>query len=53
MSFETIVICIAAMLYASVGVSYLLKGSYAWAIVWFAYSTANVGLVYAALNTNK
>jgi len=49
MSFETIVIGIAALLYASVGTSYALKGNVAWAIIWYSYSTANFGLIYAAI----
>jgi hypothetical protein len=48
MNFEQIVISISALLYFLVGVSYLLKCQYAWALVWFAYSTANVGLMLAA-----
>jgi hypothetical protein len=49
MSFETIVIGIAALLYACVGTSYGLKGNIPWAIIWYSYSTANFGLIYAAL----
>ena len=48
MNFEQIVISISGVLYFSVGVSYLLKQQYAWAMVWFAYSMANVGLMLAA-----
>jgi hypothetical protein len=47
MNFEQIVIAVSAILYFSVGVSYLLKLQYAWALVWFAYSTANLGLILA------
>jgi hypothetical protein len=53
MNYESIVICIAAVLYFSVGVSYFLKGNYPWAIIWVAYSVANFGLVWAALIPNK
>lgn len=49
MTFETIVIAIAALLYASVGTSYACKGNIPWAIIWYSYSTANFGLIYAAL----
>ena len=45
MNFEQIVISISALLYFSVGVSYLMKRQYAWAMVWFAYSMANLGLI--------
>jgi mannose/fructose/N-acetylgalactosamine-specific phosphotransferase system component IID len=49
MNFETIVVGIVALLYASVGTSYALKGNAPWAIVWFSYSSANFGLIYLAL----
>jgi len=49
MNFETIIVGIAAVLYASVGVSYALKGNIPWSIVWFSYSSANFGLIYLAL----
>jgi hypothetical protein len=48
MNFEQIVISISALLYFSVGVAYLVKSQYAWALVWFAYATANVGLILAS-----
>ena len=48
MNFEQIVISISGVLYFSVAVSYFLKQQYAWAMVWFAYSMANVGLMLAA-----
>lgn len=35
--------------YLSVGVSYLLKGNKPWALVWFSYGTANIGLIWAAI----
>lgn len=53
MNYESIVVGIAAVLYFTVGVSYLLKGNYPWAIVWVAYSAANFGLIWAALTLNK
>jgi hypothetical protein len=48
MNWEQIVITIAALLYFSVGVSYLAKLQYAWALVWFSYSIANIALILAA-----
>lgn len=48
MNFEQIVISISGLLYFSVAVSYLTKHQYAWAMVWFAYSVANLGLMLAA-----
>ena len=52
MNFETIVIFIAALLYASVGTSYAYKGNTPWAIIWYSYATANFGLIYAALRSS-
>lgn len=40
---------ITAVLYAAVGVGYLLKKDFAWATVWLAYAVANVGLVLAGM----
>lgn len=53
MTYETIVISITAVLYFTVGISYLLKGNVPWAIVWGAYSAANFGLIWASLTPNK
>ena len=39
---------IAAVLYATVGVGYIVRKDYAWGMVWISYSLANVGLVLAA-----
>jgi len=39
---------IAAVLYATVGVGYIVRKDYAWGLVWISYSLANVGLVFAA-----
>jgi len=50
MNFETIVVIAAVFLYAAVGTSYAIKGNYPWALVWYSYSSANVGLIIAALN---
>ena len=50
MSFEQIVVGIAMVLYAMVGVSYTIKGDMPWALVWFSYAMANVGLIWAAKN---
>lgn len=45
MNFEHSVISISAILYAMVGISYLFKQQYAWAMVWGCYSMANFGLI--------
>jgi len=36
---------IVAMLYLITAISYLLKKDYAWALVWFSYGLANIGLI--------
>ena len=33
--------------YLIVGISFVLKGDYPWSLVWFSYSTANLGLILA------
>ena len=38
---------IAAVLYFIVGVGYLARRDYAWALIWISYSMANIGLVAA------
>ena len=40
---------IVAVLYSVVGVCYVLKKDYAWAIVWLSYALANVGLILIGL----
>jgi len=50
MTFENIVISVSALLYLSVGASYMIKGNFPWALVWFAYGIANVGLIIASHN---
>lgn len=47
MNFESIVIFSVFILYATVAISYLLKGEYAWAFVWGGYSLSNIGLIIA------
>ena len=46
-TFEQIAITTSGILYFIVGMTYLIKKEYAWAIIWFAYSTANIGLMLA------
>jgi hypothetical protein len=38
---------IVAVLYFITAISYLFKRDYAWALVWFSYSLANIGLIIA------
>lgn len=48
-SLENAAVCIAGLLYLIVGVSYLFKKEYAWAMVWCAYGVANAGLMLAQM----
>ena len=47
MILENIVVGACMFGYLIVGVSFLLKGNLPWALVWFSYGTANVGLIWA------
>jgi hypothetical protein len=43
--------CIVGMCmlgYVIVGIAYILKGNYPWALIWMSYGTANIGLIWAA-----
>jgi len=44
---------IAGILYAIVGVGYLIRHDYPWALVWISYSLANLGLVLAAMEKTQ
>jgi hypothetical protein len=48
MSFETFTIGISMLLYTMTGISYLIKDNWPWALVWFAYALANIGMIWAA-----
>ena len=48
MGFEQTIVAVVMVLYAIVGVSYAIKGDFPWALVWFSYAMANVGLMWAA-----
>ena len=48
MTLEQVVVAIVTVLYGIVGISYALKGNLPWALVWFSYSMANVGLIWSA-----
>lgn len=45
---EGYIVGVVMVLYALVGISYLIKGDYPWALTWLSYSLANVGLIWAA-----
>ena len=40
---------VVGILYAAVGVAYLIKGDIPWGIVWGSYALANVGLILVGL----
>ena len=48
MKFEDIIVAVVFVLYAVVAISYALNKNYAWALVWFSYASANLGLILAA-----
>jgi len=47
--FTEYITLMVTFLYTSAAISYLLKKEYAWALVWFSYAMANVGLVILSL----
>ena len=47
MSLTAILPGIVAVLYFITALSYLFKRDYAWALVWFSYGMANIGLIIA------
>jgi hypothetical protein len=48
MSYEQYIVGIVTLLYFSVGAIYAARGEMPWALVWFSYAMANVGLIWAA-----
>lgn len=36
------------LLYMIASISYLIKGNYSWALTWFCYAVANIGLIWSA-----
>jgi len=46
--FEDIMVTIVFFLYAAVGISYVAQKNYPWALIWFSYAAANLGLIWAA-----
>lgn len=37
------------VLYMIASISYLIKGNHPWALTWFCYAIANLGLIWASL----
>lgn len=48
MNIETITVGICMVLYFITGATFAAKGNLPWALVWFAYAVANVGLIWAS-----
>jgi hypothetical protein len=48
MRYEQYIVGIVTVLYFSVGAIYATRGNMPWALVWFSYAMANVGLIWAA-----
>jgi hypothetical protein len=48
MTFENYVVAVTAVLYITVGAIYAYKGNIPWAMVWFCYGLANVGMILAS-----
>ena len=45
MTYENIIVAIAACLYFSVAVLYAVRGQWPWSFVWLCYSMVNIGLI--------
>jgi hypothetical protein len=48
MTLETFTVGAAFFLYLTCSISYAAKSNWPWALVWFAYAVANLGLILAA-----
>jgi hypothetical protein len=48
MRYEQYIVGIVTVLYFSVCAIYATRGNMPWALVWFSYAMANVGLIWAA-----
>ena len=47
----SVAVGVAGLLYLITSISFLLKHQWSWALTYFAYALANVGLILAALET--
>lgn len=45
----TIPVAICGILYLGTAIGFILKGQYSWALTYFAYALANVGLILASI----
>lgn len=48
MTFESFTVGAAFLLYLSTSIIYASKYNWPWALIWFAYAVANLGLIWAA-----
>jgi len=48
MTFESFTVSAAFLLYFATGTSYALKQNWPWALIWYAYAAANIGMIWAA-----
>jgi hypothetical protein len=48
MNFESYVIAAAFLLYFVVGISFVCKGNWPWALVYMSYAMSNLGLMIVA-----
>lgn len=48
MTLESFTVGCAMVLYLITGTSFAFKGNWAWALTWWAYGLANIGLIWAA-----
>lgn len=47
-SLESFTVFASFVLYTITAISYYMKGNYPWALTWFSYALANIGLIWAA-----
>jgi uncharacterized membrane-anchored protein YitT (DUF2179 family) len=48
MTLESFTVAASMILYFITGTSFALKGDFPWALTWYAYAVANIGLILAA-----
>jgi cytochrome b subunit of formate dehydrogenase len=48
MRLEHATIVVAMVMYFATGITYFVKGQYAWSLTWLSYGFANVGLMCAS-----
>jgi heme O synthase-like polyprenyltransferase len=48
-----ITVAICGLLYLGTSIGFIIQKQYSWALTYFAYSLANVGLILAAIESSK